>query len=110
MAGKNAKEKKKRAKIKKREKELLRQKANHEAKLGNNAEPAPAEINEDAEIPMQTLEENVKELEDRKAREAMEAGEAEDDEKPDHEPVPFDTEKPFDPKSVVANILKKKME
>lgn len=49
-------------------------------RANNNLEPTPPSRSEDREIPMQTLEENVKQLE---------------------------TKKSFDPKSLVADILKK---
>ena len=97
MAGKSKKEKKKQAKTKKRISEELRRKtkavvatqAGDEA--NNNLEPTPAEVNMEREIPMQTLEDNVRELEARKAAQKS----------------PED-EKPFDPSSIVANILKKR--
>ena len=108
MAGKSKQERKKRAKTKKREKELLRQKVNHkiaadqpEDVLGNNAEKA-AELG--AELGLERVEKM--DIEEPQVDEDYEAAKADqpEPEKPDHEPVPFD------PKSVVANILKKKAE
>ena len=96
MAGKTKKQKARQAKIRKREEEERNHTKNLGRKkvlasqptdvLGNGAEPAPPKINEDAEIPMETMEENVKRLEADKELET----------------------KPFDPMSVVANVLKKK--
>jgi len=57
--------------------------------LGNNGEPLPAEVNEDAQ-----KEERVMVLAEMEAAKAVQKS-------------PED-EKPFDPASIVANILKKK--
>ena len=132
MSGKTKSQKKKRAKMKKRIGEDLRHLEKKEVLenivplpvegevLGNNAEPPPLKVNEDEgkEIPMQTLEDNVRELE---AREAVQKSKDITDQiveasKTDHtkpvgipsEPVGNEKEAPFDPSSVVANILKKK--
>lgn len=89
MAGKSKQAKKKRAKMRKHEQELLNQKPKKivadqpEEVLGNNAEPVPAEINEDAG---KDITDQIVDIENKLA-------------------IP---EKPFDPSSVVANILKKK--
>lgn len=103
MAGKSKQEKRKRAKAKKREKELLTQNSKkkvekllavqEDAELGNNAEPLPPNVNEDAnkdaEIPVETMEENVKRLEATKVAQKL-------------------VEEPFDPQKLIADMLKKK--
>jgi len=113
MANKSRKEKKKRAKTKKREKDLLSQKVKKpeteelaEAKrqgeseaeaLGNDGAPKPAEVNEDAGKDIATV----------KATEfyaPMKKG-AELGLKRVEE---MDIEEPFDPKKLIADILKKK--
>ena len=68
-----------------------------EPELGNNGEPLSPTVNEDAQkdaemgIAMETMEESIKRLEAAKTVKK-----------------PLEDEKPFDPLSVVANILKKK--
>ena len=129
MSGKSKKERKKAAKTRKREKELLREKKpkkilTEEPKLGNNAEPVPAEINEDEETagpaPERMLEQQLEDEAKIAASEAeelahagkqaqSEAGALEPESYPEgYEESHAQEPEPFDPASVVANILKKK--
>ena len=122
MPGKTVKAKKKVAKGKKlvieeknRAKKVVKVLASKEEEVvTNNAEPEPPKVNEDIgkykeieasaeeELPMQTLEDNVRELEAKEAALNTTGEEKTCMSKMGIAPVPFD------PASVVANILKKK--
>jgi len=95
MAGKSKKERKKAAKTRKREKELLREKKPKKILAEETVEPAPEHML------AQQLEDEAK-IEASEAEELAHAGKQAESEAKALEP------EPFDPASVVANILKKK--
>lgn len=112
MAGKSKAQRKKKSQVKKRLNQELQTQVNQRKKkkdeevaevlATNGAEPEPPKVDEDAgkDIPMETLEENVRRMEAEKEEIEDEAADLQ---------LEIDTEpKPFDPKSLIANILKKK--
>lgn len=107
MVGKSKQQKKKRAKMKKQIKVEQNQQQNiikatildetaQEPELGNNAEPAPANINEDAQKDAEMVAEEppvptAKQITSYEKQKREDAGESE----------------PFDPKKLVDDMLKK---